>query len=270
MVKIKRNKKNGKKKRQYCIVSADKSPYSIEDWEKEINSDFENVSIEEIFIGAVDEMKLEKIKFIVKNDFIDFNKECPLHMQSDEEEYPYGSIYDKAIYESLSKLIYSDYDGYMEVVNELLKCKKINYNLLYATLPYCYEWFEKKFVDIITKVSNSSSEIFLVLDRYLSSVYTYEDVSNFISIFNKLIISNGININYFPNLFISACWLDYKELVEFFIENKFNYNSNFNKDTMDEVIVDSSKNCETIIQVAYNLVKMEGAKEVLCLLEKLI
>lgn len=76
-----------------------------------------------MFITAVNEMKLEKVKFIINNDFIDFNNECPSHMQLVEDEYfygDYGSIYDKAIYECLYSHVCCAYGGYMEVANELL------------------------------------------------------------------------------------------------------------------------------------------------------
>lgn len=264
------NIKSKKRKHRYIEAKADRIPYLMNNWKKDLEIGVN--SIEEMFINAVNEMNLEKVKFIINNGFIDFNNECPPHMQLVEDEYFYGSfgsIYDKAIYECLYSHVCYSHGVYMEIANELLKCNKVNYDLFYVTLSYCFDWYEKKFFNILGKVSKENSEIMSMLDRYIAIVYSdYESIDEFISVFDKIIISNGVSINHFPNLFINACWLDNKELVEFFIENNFDYRSDFDKDTMDEIIIDSSIDCKSIIQVAYNLSQIEGSKEVQQVLEK--
>lgn len=267
-----KNKKDKKRKRHYFIVAADRTPYTMQDWETEVDSDINSYGVKETFIDAVAQMKLEKVKFIMNSDFMNFNKECPSYMQDNENGYCYGSIYDKAIYECLSNYIYTDYGGYMEVANLLMKCRKVNYDLLYATLICLLQWNENRFKKIITKISKNNSKAFLELDRYFCTVYDdYEDISDFISKFTENILNNEISINYFPNLFVYACWSDNKELIEFFISNNFNYHVDFDRNTMDEILVKSTLNyCDSILQVAYKLSKLEDSKEALLILENLM
>lgn len=259
-----KNKKTKKIKHRYMYIPADKSPYTMDMWNEEVAFMYDN-DIDEIFIEAVKEMKLEKVKFMLNSGFMDFNNECPYYMQDyydDEHEYVYGSIFDKAIYECLNYLLYTDCIGSMDIFNALLNSGKINYNLLFISLPFCFEYFEKKFVYFIKRIDNDSTKIFSILDKHLVSIYyNTEDSKNFILKFNKYITDNNINIDYFPNLFISACWSDNEEFVKFFIENDFNYNIKFNKELMDEIILSDNINYdETVIKVAYNLSKLEGIK----------
>lgn len=257
-----KNKKTKKRKHHYMYIPADKSPYTMNMWEEEINSEYID-NIEEIFIEAVKDMKLEKVKFMINDDFMGFNNECPSSMQDnydDENEYPYGSIFDKAIYECLNYYLYTDSIGSMDIFNTLLNSGKINYNLLFVSLPYCFEWFKKKFTYFITRIDKDNLQILSILDKHLVLNYCNNDnTDDFILDFNKYIMDNDIGINYFPNLFITACWSDNEKLVKIFIENKFNYNIDFNKEFMDEILLGDYINYnETVIKVAYNLSKLEN------------
>lgn len=210
-------------------------------------------------------MKLEKVKFILSNNFMDFNKECPSHMQDyydDNREYIYGSVFDKAIHECLNYFLYTNSMGSMDILEILLNSNKINYNLLFISIPYCFKWFEKKFVYFIKRINIENTKIFSMLDKYLVPIYYESEYNkNFISKFNKYIIENKLSINYFPNLFISACFSDDEEFVKFFIENKFNYNIKFNNELMDEIISEDIINYnETVIKLVYNISKLENNK----------